>query len=57
MVSVGWEADTLEIEFTDGAIYQYYGVSPQTYKWFMSSPSLGSALSRLDKQHSYARVQ
>ena len=52
----GWENDTLEVEFHDGAIYQYYNVSRAEYESFMNSPSLGSELSRLDKRHSYRRV-
>ena len=56
MSSVGWENGTLEIEFNDGAVYQYYHVSEQEYHNFMRSPSLGRALSILDKQHPYRRV-
>lgn len=54
--SVGWVANTLEVEFTDGAVYQYHGVSQSEYRSFMNSGSLGSALSRLDKAHPYNRV-
>lgn len=43
--SVGWENETLEIEFKDGAIYQYYSVSESEYRAFINSGSLGSALS------------
>ncbi|WP_082674733.1 KTSC domain-containing protein, partial [Christensenella hongkongensis] len=39
--SIGWENDTLEVEFHDGAIYQYYNVSRAEYESFMNSPSLG----------------
>lgn len=56
MRSVGWENDTLEIQFNDGAIYQYYNVSQSEYQNFINSSSLGSALSRLDKCHRYQRV-
>lgn len=56
MRSVGWENDTLEIEFHDGVVYQYYNVSRQEYESFINSSSLGSALSRLDKCHPYRRV-
>lgn len=56
MCSVGWENDTLEIEFHNGAVYQYYNVSHSEYVSFMNSPSLGYALSRLDKTHRYRRV-
>ena len=56
MRSVGWENNVLEIEFHDGAIYQYFNVSRAEYSSFISSPSLGHALSILDKQHDYVRV-
>ena len=56
ILSVGWENDTLEIEFRDGVVYQYHGVSKQEYLEFMSSSSLGTALSILDKKHPYNRV-
>ena len=54
--SVGWEPNTLEIEFKDGAIYQYSGVTESEYRNFMNSSSLGHTLSILDKQHPYHRV-
>ncbi|MDA2245443.1 KTSC domain-containing protein [Bacillus thuringiensis] len=56
MSSVGWENDVLEIQFKDGSIYQYFDVSHSEYISFINSPSLGSALSRLDKVHRYSRV-
>lgn len=55
--SVGWENDVMEVQFHDGAIYQYMNVTKAQFDAFMSSPSLGSALSVLDKQHQYRRVQ
>lgn len=57
ITSVGWENETLEVEFKDGAVYQYYNVSEMEYRAFMSSGSLGSALSRLDKIHRYRRIR
>lgn len=57
ILSVGWENNTLEIQFKNGgAIYQYYDVSRSEYQAFMNSPSLGSALSKLDKIHRYTRI-
>ena len=56
MRSVGWENNVLEIEFHDGAIYQYFNVSSSEYFTFMNSSSLGHALSILDKKHRYIRV-
>ncbi|EKR8976854.1 KTSC domain-containing protein [Listeria monocytogenes] len=54
--SVGWENDILEIEFKDGSIYHYNNVSQSEYSSFMQSGSLGTALSHLDKVHTYNRV-
>lgn len=54
--SVGWENNVMEVGFPDGAVYQYYNVSQTEYNAFLNSPSLGSALSTLDKTHRYQRV-
>lgn len=54
--SVGWEHEVLEVEFKNGDIYQYQGVSENEYKHFMNASSLGSALSDLDKLHSYHKL-
>ncbi|ODJ72012.1 KTSC domain-containing protein [Brochothrix thermosphacta] len=54
--SVGWSDNTLEVEFRDGAVYQYHNVSEFEYHSFINSGSLGSALSRLSKMHRYNRV-
>lgn len=54
--SVGWENDTLEVEFKNGKIYQYFNVSQSEYQNFLNSASLGSALSSLDKIHKYRLI-
>ena len=54
IASVGWENNILEIQFHNGAIYQYYDVSHSEYQSFMNASSLGSELSRLDK--AYRRI-
>lgn len=54
--SVGWEHNVMEVEFHNGAVYQYHNVSHAEYQNFLNSSSLGSALSRLDKLHRYNRV-
>ncbi len=56
IASVGWEDNVMEVQFHNGAVYQYYDVSQSEYQAFLDSPSLGSALSRLDKVHRYRRV-
>jgi len=42
LVSVGWENQTLEIEFKSGAVYVYHGVPEELYQELMASPSKGS---------------
>ncbi|AKA68500.1 KTSC domain-containing protein [Clostridium scatologenes] len=56
MNGVGYENNTMYIQFKDGSIYAYENVSESDYRNFINSPSLGSALSRFDKIHPYHRV-
>ena len=44
------------VQFKNGVVYAYEGVSKAEFDNFMSSSSLGSALSILDKKHNYYRV-
>ncbi len=55
--SIGWDNNVMEVEFHNGAVYQYFNVTASEYSAFLASPSLGSALSRLDKVHRYCRVR
>lgn len=43
IVSAGYDANsqTLEIEFLNGAIYQYYNVTDGLYEQFVAAPSKG----------------
>jgi hypothetical protein len=57
--SVGYDpqATTLEVEFVDGAIYQYYGVPQNMYEQMMSAPSKGQFLNTYIKnQYPYSRT-
>lgn len=54
--SVGWEGDVLEIKFHSGEIYNYFRVSYIEFQNFINAPSLGSALTKLDKVHSYKKL-
>lgn len=56
IVSMGWSNGVMELEFPDGAIYQYYNVTMDDYWEFLRAPSLGRALSAFDKVHPYIRV-
>lgn len=44
--SVGYDSNsaTLEVEFKNGGVYQYYEVPDHTYDEFVSSDSLGKYL-------------
>jgi hypothetical protein len=46
LTSVGYDetAQTLEIEFTNGAIYQYYNVTAMLFEQLMQAPSKGQFL-------------
>jgi hypothetical protein len=51
--SVGYDVDsqTLELEFDNGSIYQYYGVPEKVHRGSMQAPSKGSHL------HQHIRVR
>ena len=53
---VGWEDNTLYVQFKNGVIYAYFNVSQSEYTDFINSSSLGSSLSRLDKIHPYRKL-
>jgi hypothetical protein len=44
--SIGYaeDAQTLEVEFNNGGIYEYLGVPPSEYEALMQAPSVGSYL-------------
>lgn len=56
VLSVGWENNTLQVEFKNGAVYNYYNVSKSEYINFMNSSSLGHSISVIDKTHRYERI-
>lgn len=43
IVSAGYDStsETMEIEFKNGTVYQYYNVSAHLYEEFLSAPSKG----------------
>ncbi|CYT70810.1 TPA: KTSC domain-containing protein [Streptococcus suis] len=53
--SVGWENNTLEVEFNNGSIYHYHNVSLSEYQSVLVG-SVGSNIHRLAKIHSYSRI-
>ncbi|WP_082323363.1 KTSC domain-containing protein [Xanthomonas oryzae] len=43
LVSAGYDSasETLELEFKDGSVYQYYNVTDHLYQQFVHAPSKG----------------
>ena len=59
IISVGHDrsSSTLEIEFKDGRIYQYFGVPEQVYRDLVTAPSVGAFFQQnLRGQYPYARL-
>ena len=49
--SVGYDNNTLEIEFIRGGIYQYHGVPYERYQGLISAPSCGSYFHKFIKPY------
>lgn len=59
LASIGYDepSQTLEVEFLNGSIYQYYNVSRNMYESLMQAPSKGVFLNTYIKnQYPYSRV-
>ena len=57
--SVGYEpqSETLEVEFWNGSVYQYYGVPEFMHEQFINAPSKGQFLNvYIKNQYPYSRV-
>jgi hypothetical protein len=39
--SIGHDGGVLEVEFTNGKVFRYAGVSPETYQALVTAPSIG----------------
>jgi len=59
LASVGYDSETqtLEVEFSNGTIYQYYNVDDSLFDQFMDAPSKGQFLNTYIKNaYPYSRV-
>lgn len=60
LASVGYDSQssTLEVEFLNGSIYQYFGVPPHIHEGLMNAGSKGSYLDQNIKKagYSYTRI-
>lgn len=59
ILSIGYDSvsETLEVEFQDGAVYQYYNVNQTIYTQFMNASSKGQYLHyQIKNVFPYSRV-
>lgn len=59
IASVGYDSgsETLEVEFLNGTVYQYYGVSEPLYQQLIQEPSVGRFFNAYIKNsYPYSRV-
>lgn len=59
VASIGYDSktQTLEVEFKNGSIYQYFDIPQPVYEQFMSADSIGKYLSaHIKGSYRYARV-
>ena len=59
IVSIGYDpkAETLEVEFGSGRVYQYYGVPSNLHEQIMQAPSKGQFLNAYIKNfYPFSRV-
>jgi hypothetical protein len=57
VASVGWQDDTLEVEFTSGHIYQYHEVPESTYLNLVGADSVGRELNAVIAGHQSTRLK
>lgn len=51
------QSETLEVEFTSGAVYQYYNVPQSIYDALKAAPSAGQFLAyQIKNAYPYSRV-
>ena len=58
VASVGYENGTLEVEFKNGAVYDYSDVAPEEYQALLGSESVGKFVaSRVRGRYPTAKVE
>ncbi len=54
--SIGYANGVIEVEFTDGSIYQYFCTNEYVFRNFLNAPSKGRFIHYNLKGYSYQRV-
>ncbi|MEV5962379.1 KTSC domain-containing protein [Kribbella sp. NPDC051952] len=44
--SIGWSDGTLELEYVNGSVYQYFEVPQPTYAALLAAPSIGAYINK-----------
>lgn len=55
VVSIGYEAGVLEVEFRSG-VYRYFDVAPEVYQTLLIAPSVGKAINAIKDKYTYEKV-
>jgi hypothetical protein len=53
---VGYDDKTMRVIYSDGAIFDYFGISLSTYKALLRSKSIGTDWLNLRDQYKFKRV-
>jgi KTSC domain len=56
IAKVGYDHNTMRVIYTDGAVFDYFGLSPSTYKALLRSKSIGTDWLELRSQYKFKRV-
>jgi hypothetical protein len=56
MSKVGYDDKTMRVEYSDGAVFDYAGVSLSTYKALLRSTNIGTDWLNLRDQYKFKRV-
>lgn len=58
LAAAGHEGDVLEIEFTDGGLYRYFGVPGSIFRGLIAAPSAGRYFhSRIKERYRFQRLR
>lgn len=57
VASIGWDDDTLEVEFTSGHLYEYHDVPESEYQALIGASSIGKQLASIRDKYQSNRLK
>jgi KTSC domain-containing protein len=57
VASIGWDDETLEVEFTSGHIYLYHDVPESEYQALLGASSIGKHLASIRDKYQSTRLK